>query len=435
MPTILDRHSPVLEKLADLYIESEAGRTGMARHGFSIRYEKLLKAAKCSSGDRYANAEHDLSQGDGAILSLKRRRNLQSNPPTLVKVGLSHEPWLFVAIGRRSPTEERSAWKALFDEAAQLSVPMTHSASWLELCRRRGEQALVGKGWSPFQRKHRRRAKEQLEIVSKLLGWNRRCLIRTASAQLAGSSKFFEHCTDTLETLLHEASGGTVGSLAALGIEPNPTAVRFHGPVHLRLRNVVNSYQGLAGESALSEIDIAAADVIETDALRCVTIENATTFYELCRLDCPDLLILTSYANQATIDFLRRLPTGLPIFHFGDTDPWGYDVLLDLRRRSARRIEALHMRQRNWAEALPPGTRARRFLNARDWRKLDELLDEPLLEDVWSELLKMEATRDTGDFEQEGLLPLAATFPYIDINSDYGAGALPAITLREGRPL
>jgi hypothetical protein len=411
---VLDRRSPVLEKLAELYAGSEAGKTGSTKKGYCIRYEDLLKASRCLSGERFTNAVNDLDYAEGVLLCLQRRRNLKSNPPSHVRVRPEQESELFAAIRRTSPTEERAAWGRLFMDAAKWDVPSEHRSTWLELCRRRGAQALVGKGWKPFQRQHRLRAKAQLEIVSKLLGWKQRCLLRTASAQLAGSSKFFERCLATLESLLGEASGGTLQSLANLNIEPNPTAVRFHGPIRLHLQNSVKDYEGIAGESALSESDIDAANSIDTNGPRCVTIENATTFYELCRLGCVDLLILTSYPNQATVDFLRRLPAGLRFFHFGDTDPWGFDVLLHLRRGSGRSIQPLHMGFRNWAETLPPETRARRQLNNRDRRKLEALIKEPCLADVQEELQRMDTLGSTGDFEQEGLLPLSKAFPYVN---------------------
>ena len=110
---MLDRRSPVLEKLAELYASSEAGKTGAPKNGFGIRYENLLKAARCLSGERFANAVDDLDRGDGAILCLKRRRNLKSNPPTIVRVRIEHELGLFTAIGRTSPTDERAAWAKL----------------------------------------------------------------------------------------------------------------------------------------------------------------------------------------------------------------------------------------------------------------------------------------------------------------------------------
>src|SRR5205085_11935134 len=106
---MLDRPSPVLEKLAELYAGSESGKTGAPKNGFGIRYENLLKAARCVSGERFTNAVEDLERGDGVILCLKRRRNLKSNPPTIVRVRIEHESGLFAAIGRTSPTDEGAA--------------------------------------------------------------------------------------------------------------------------------------------------------------------------------------------------------------------------------------------------------------------------------------------------------------------------------------
>ena len=412
MTLLLGRRSPVLEKLAELYAESEAGKTGCVARDFGEPLPRLLRRAKCMSGSRFSLAETDLLAAEhaGALIIEKNRR---SHNWERIRVPITSEATLFAAIGRTSPTIERAAWATLFDDAANWLVPATYQATWLGLCRRRSEQVSAGKGWKPFRREHRSRASAQLWFVSKLLGWNHHCLIRTASAQLSGSSKFFERCTDTLETLLREASGDAIQTLGDLGIESNPTTVRFHGPVRLRFQGVIKDYQGLKGESALSETDITLANAIETEVTRCVTIENATTFYELCRLGCSDLLIFTSYPNQATVDFLRRLPAETPLYHFGDTDPWGFDVLSHLRRKTERRIEPLHMSFRNWAETLPVETRARRPLTPVDRKRLSELLKEPSLADVREELHRMDVTDSTGDFEQEGLLPLSPTFPYV----------------------
>jgi DNA topoisomerase VI subunit A len=144
-----------------------------------------------------------------------------------------------------------------------------------------------------------------------------------------------------------------------------------------------------------------------------VSIENATTFHELCRLGCSDLLILTSYPNKATVDLLLRLSGDLPLYHWGDTDPWGFDVLRDLRRKTTRVIAPLHMFIGNWAETLPSETRARRELTPLDRQKLSGLLNDDDLLDVREELRIMEESGITGDFEQEGLQLTSALFPYV----------------------
>jgi hypothetical protein len=37
------------------------------------------------------------------------------------------------------------------------------------------------------------------------------------------------------------------------------------------------------------------------------------------------------YANSATVEFLRNLPENIELWHFGDSDPKGFDILRDLR--------------------------------------------------------------------------------------------------------
>jgi hypothetical protein len=412
MEPLLGHHSPVLETLVELYAESTAGKTGTAARDFGEPYQRLLKRAKATSGAALTLAEMDVQTAERAG-ALKIERNRRSRDPERVRVSLANEARLFELLGRMSPTTQRRAWADMFENTAKLPVPAKHQADWIQLCQRRGKEVLVGKGVAPFRWGHRRQADAQLQIVAELLGWDRPCFVRTVSAQLSGSSKFFERCLTTLESLLSEASGGAVRSLHDLNIKPNPTKVRFHGAIRLHLRGSVKNYEGFHGESALSELDLAAADAIEFDGARCVTIENTTTFHEVCSLDCKDLLVFTSYPNQATINFLKRLPKEVQLHHWGDTDPWGFDVLRDLRRKTGRLILPLHMHFGCWAESLPVETRARRVLTSRDRARLADLLANEEMIDVREELEKMDATGITGDFEQEGLLVASPAFPYL----------------------
>lgn len=218
--------------------------------------------------------------------------------------------------------------------------------------------------------------------------WKRPCLIRTASVQLAGSSKLLERNAATLETLLAFGSGGTVRSFSDLQIEHNPATVRFQGPVRVRLRGAVTDYSQHTGESALAESDLAALEGIDFAAPRCVTVENATKFHELCRLRSGDIFVFTSYPSKATVEFLRRIPKAIPLYHFGDTDPWGFDVLRTLRQSLDRIVVPLHMNFRPRAGAPP--------LQPRDRRKLATLMTNPLLTDVRQELDRLKAAKTKG---------------------------------------
>lgn len=406
----MTRRSPILEKLAELYAESTAGETGRVARDFSIRYEALLAAAECDRGDAYENARADLAAADDTALVLVKHR--RSGDTQRVKVPLACEAALFTRIGRTSPTAERQAWAALLHEAADWSVPQERADAWKAFCHQRAELMTRGEGWHPFRCQQRHRARIQLEVVARLLDWDHPALLRTVSARVAGSvrnvdpSKFLGRSRATLETLLGLATAGKVRTFADLGISDNPRSVIFHGPVRIRLGGTVTDYTSHAGASSLSEDDIARAEAIECVAPRCVTVENATKFHELCALGCGDVFVFTSYPNRATVAFLRRLPAPVERHHFGDTDPWGFDVLRSLRAILRETdIAPLHMRFRPKTDAPA--------LTARDTAKLRKLLTSPLLADVRPELERMFAAGNKGDFEQENV-PVTAAFPYAD---------------------
>ena len=296
----MTRRSPILEKLADLYAESTAGLTGRATRAFSIRYDRLLAEAGCASGDAFENARTDLAAANGAALVIEKDR--RSHGWLRIQVPIACESALFARIGRVSPTAERESWRALFVEAASWTVPAKYDASWQILCQRRSEDAACGRGWQPFQRRKRKRARTQLGIVARLLAWEHPALLRTVSAQLAGNSKYLERCPSVLQTLLNEASAGAVKSFADLGISDNPRSITFHGPIRLQLDGVWTDYATHTGATSLSETTLAAAQSIECAAPRCVTVENATKFHELSALAAE-----TSSSSRATQ--IARPPT------------------------------------------------------------------------------------------------------------------------------
>lgn len=394
------RRSPILEKLAELYAASQLGQTGVATRSYSMPFLRLLDEADCRSGDRYENALLDLASADGAMLELKRHRRIHDIERVVVP--LACEAALFARVGRVSPTAERAAWSALLHEAAGWAVPQKHGDAWRRFCEERAALVERGEGWQPFRRSRRARARRLLEVATHLLAWPRPALLRTVSAQVAGHSKFLERGRATLQALLHLATAGQVSSFADLGISDNPRKIFFYGPLRLHLSGTEIDYAHHAGASSLAEEDLTRAESFHCTAPRCVTVENETTFHELTRLGSGDLFVHTSYPNRATVEFLRRLPATLPRYHFGDTDPWGFDVLRALRVALAPvEIQPLHMTFRS-----SPGSEP---LTARDCKKLTVLLSDPRLANVRSELEKM-CVAGTKD-EQESLAVCGA-FPY-----------------------
>jgi len=116
-----------------------------------------------------------------------------------------------------------------------------------------------------------------------------------------------------------------------------------HGPLKLDFAGVWLNLGQLQGAFRLAEADIVRASGVETDAKRCLTVENEATFHELAKLQSGELLIQTSYRGYGTLKLLERLPHAMEFWHFGDSDQAGFDILRDLRERSRRAFQALHM--------------------------------------------------------------------------------------------
>jgi len=71
--------------------------------------------------------------------------------------------------------------------------------------------------------------------------------------------------------------------------------------------------------------------------------EHETTFHELAKLQSGELLIQTSFPGSATVALIRSLPATLEWWHFGDSDPAGFEILRVLRERTGRDFRPLHM--------------------------------------------------------------------------------------------
>src|SRR5262249_6787669 len=91
----------------------------------------------------------------------------------------------------------------------------------------------------------------------------------------------------------------------------------------------------------------------------------------------------------------RRLPESVQLWHFGDTDPEGFDILRDLRERTERPIQSLHMHYRPHESSLP--------LTPSDCAMIARLLQCSLMEAERNDLQKMLDTGALGRYEQESL--------------------------------
>ncbi len=214
---------------------------------------------------------------------------------------------------------------------------------------------------------------------------------------LCGDSKRLGALAGKLGPILEKITDGNICNLEGVGILENPRFVLAHGPLKLKWAGGQIDFGRLRGPWRIGLEDILSADSIEACSGRCVMIENETTFHELAKLECGDLLIQTSYPGSATLALLGRLGAGVDLWHFGDSDPDGFDILRDLRQRSGQRIRGLHMRFR----ATPRGP----LLTVEERNKIGRGLLSPLLVEERPELSRMLEAGHKGAFEQENLGP------------------------------
>lgn len=390
-------HPAVLKAFAARYRESQAGRTGISASDFTLDYHKLLKAADATSAEARLLAEEHLrraaSQSQGHLV-------LETHPrdeKLILLVRLKRdggEEWLFNHLGESSPTKERLSLASLFESFRESILP----DHWLVNL---AHQAQVGGSIEPFKRDDLEGNRELLTVLSGVLEWKGESLLRFASCVICRDSKRLERLQGRLETALRQINGQT---LEDLGLLEKPRQVLLHGPLRLDGLDLAS----LRGAVTISETDIHQAQSVACTATRILTIENETTFLELVKLNRGDtLLIQSSHPNRALVSLLARVSTDLPCFHFGDTDPAGFDILRSLREKTGRPFQPLHMRFRPRDDAPA--------LTAEETKVLTRLVADPSMTDCHSELHAMREARNKGDFEQESLgRPTLEEWPFYE---------------------
>lgn len=347
----------VLEALAERYEGTPAGKTGVGGRDLLVDAEKFLAELGARDGRLREEIERELEDAVRAgVIVLERHPR---DPAILLRVRLPlvSEADLYRRLGRKAPTELRRELAEQFALAGEDPlVPERWKAAWREWCRGKSEAAQVGGPVAPFARVAGRENGELLELLPRLLAWEGESLVRFASCVLCGDSKRLEalaaaekegefagQLRGKLGRLLGEITGGAVQSLDELGILPNPRFVLVHGPLRVRLAGGWLDLGLLSGPVRLALADVRRVTEWECRAKRCLTVENETTFHELAKLGSGELLVQSSFPGAATVALLKALPDGLEWWHFGDSDPAGFEILRVLREKTGRDFQPLHM--------------------------------------------------------------------------------------------
>lgn len=399
--------SRTLHELATIYRKSAAGKGNAQGNYFLIDYEKFLRKAKLADGDERELAEKELVIAEPLSNGLLRiDYHSKSHEPERIRLELNEgEQWLFDQVGESSPKQQRQQEAQFFELASKLSdIPQTWKKPWRSYFQTVEGNALNGKSILPFKRNDTSFNQDLLKAIAGILNWKDESLIRYASSIICGHSKRLEELETQLEKILHKVTGES--SLESFGILHKPRAVTFHGPLQLSIGGTAIDFTTLPGPVSLSETNLQQATGLSSTATICLSVENQDVFHELAKRNPGILLILTSYPGSAARKLFSLLPPTLSYYHYGDSDPSGFDILRDLRQKTQLPIQALLMEHSPSAPPIP--------LTGHDQKLLENLLTETSLKDCYPVLSSILQTGDKGRFEQEHI-PLPVVLKEISL--------------------
>jgi hypothetical protein len=405
--------SPAIRLLATKYRARKVGRTPSATRDLILPFNDLLKEAACLHGPDRFEAEREFRDLEQLGVVTLERASRDSTAILKVRLSASSETAFFDAIDEVGPSAERSELAALFEQAMDSALPDAFSDGWCAFCQECMQGAVAGSSLAPFfDRANITQIAQMLDGLPRLLSWESESMLRFASALVFGNSKTLETLQPRLEACLDRVTAGQIQTVADLGIRENPRGVILHGALTLNLRNGALDLGSLSAAIRIAADDVRAARLCTT-APRCVTVENASMLHELAKLRSGVILASSGseggFAHSAVIDFLRALPPAIERYHFGDSDPAGFDILRHLRERTGLTITSLHMLYRSGQARIP--------LSIEERKTIKRLLTSTFLTVEEKETLRMmESLNDKGRFEQESLGVPSKTWPFYDLN-------------------
>ncbi len=361
---------------------------------FRRDWEQLLEDAGIRSAEDQQAALREAQQLAKFQLIPRKR-----NPRFIDKiiVPLESEAWLHAQFG----TQPGAASQTQALDAVRAWSAKTHPLmpeAWSELCQRLEAAFNIPRVLEPFRWLEPIRLNELLALLFQITSreWRTGTLIRDASTHLGYDSKHLESQQSFLERAL-ETLFGRETPLEAVGIQTSNSTLHYCGPLMLHFADHSKPLD-LRYESTLSIAELEQTTHITTTAQRLLTVENRkTTFLQLAHADAhrSTLIVSTSFPTQAVKLLLQKLPPALPHYHFGDTDPSGWDILRKLRELAPHPVLPIHMSWRPSAQATP--------LTQRDHQIIDRLLANPSMADCHASLQALRNSGTKGDFEQESL--------------------------------
>ncbi|MCW1922799.1 DUF2220 domain-containing protein [Luteolibacter arcticus] len=413
-------HPAWLVELHRQWFAARGKRLDGKSRAFSRDWHRLLDDAGITSAEDVATAEREAGKLHDAGKIILARHRYRRHLIERLSLPVSSEAWLRDLFTTAAPEDLRQQSLAHVREASTRSHPRFPD-TWREWLDSVGTAFEAGRHVRPLAWNRPGLVLQMLDLTFGLTArkWPEETLIREASVEMGHESKHLERSRRIAEACLASMFLRPT-SLAALGILGSQPRIEIAGELVLHLPDGdALKIDGFKGCYHLTT-DLLRAVKATTPAKRILTVENTkTTLRRIASLnaDKETLILACAYPTQGLQRLIELLPSELPIHHFGDTDPAGFQILSKLRQAIAPRpVAPFLMHRRERSEPRPLTTYDRGILPA--------LLVDPWLEDVRTQLESISASNDKGDFEQETLgRPELREWPFYRIHP---AAELPA---------
>lgn len=396
-----------LKALYEQWVAARGRRPAPSARAFRRDWESLLASAGLHSAEdqkaAVRDAETEESRGHIRLHRQKGRKNIVRT----IELPAAGETWLLQLFNHTPPAESLSASLVEIARAERL-VHSRYPELWSGWCQSVRAAFEAGKSRRPLDWRSPENVSFLIDLTYALTSkeWPEGALVREVSVAVGLKPKDLERRRRLVEACLRQMFGRSM-PLESLGIVLTDSRADIGGVLTLHYANgerqVLDRLQELY---SISLGDLERAQYATTPALRLLTVENSkTTLRRLMSVnaDSTTLLAGCSFPTKALIRLLELLPRDMPVFHFGDTDPAGYHILLKLREGSRRAIRPFLMARR-------PG---KSRLTEYDRGLLPRLLRDAHLGDVRPELKAMMKSDQKGDYEQETLgLPDLESWPF-----------------------
>lgn len=375
---------------------------------FSREWHQLLDDSGITSAEDVKTAEREAAAFEAAGTLVLKRHRYRKYVIERVVLPLGSEAWLRGLFGTASGDELLLESIRIVEDYANRTHPLDPDR-WLQWCRFIVREFQQGRNVRPFRWRSPVSVGDILELAYGLTSrhWADGTSIREASSEMKLGSKALERRRYVAEADLSSFSGTSV-VLESIGLIEKESRVQFAGKITLHFDDgSAESITNLHSSYHLTS-DLDRAIRISTPAKRVLMVENSkATLRRLAMLNAAGdtLLVACAFPTTGVRRLLELLPEGLPLYHFGDTDPSGFHILAKLRAVAPRPVIPFMM-ERRLDERLVP-------LLEHDRRLLPALISDPILEDVRETLLAIQASGNKGNFEQEGLgMPDLVDWPF-----------------------